>query len=176
MRVLSFDSGETTGWAYQDERDDYPKGLLGTGNIKDGVRGISLFLKNWDLKSRPVDIVVAEKYIVWGSKRGKKANIGTAPVAIRVNGIIESWCYLNDVPLHMEYDSNMCALQALKTGLDPKTAGNHSETHWIYAANHGRMYLIEMGLAKDNGDLNPIKIDPWRTDIDPDEAYRKLFP
>lgn len=173
MRVLSFDSGQTTGWAYQDERDDYPGGLLGTGNIKNGVAGISDFLKNWDLKKRPVDIVVAEKYIVWGSKRGKQANIGTSPVAIRVNGIIESWCYLKGIPFHIEYDSGMCALQALKTGLDP-TKGAHRETHWQYAANHGRYYLIEQGLAKESIELRPIVVN--RRTITSDEAYKKLFP
>lgn len=171
MKVLSFDSGETTGWAYQDERDDYPSGLLGTGNIRGGVKGISEFLRDW---KRPVDIVVAEKYVIWGSRRGKKANIGTSPVAIRVNGIIESWCFLNNIPLHLEYDSGMCAMQALKTGLDPVKAGSHNETHWAYAANHGRFYLIEKKLAKEAIELNPIKMAE-RGIVNSDEAYRKLF-
>lgn len=171
MKVLSFDSGETTGYAYQDERDEYPEGLLEAGNIKGGVQGISKFLRDW---KRPVDVIVAEKYVIWGSKRGKKANIGTSPVAIRVNGIIESYCFLNNIKLHMEYDSGMCALQALKTGLDPVKAGNHGETHWAYAANHGRMYLIEIGLAKEAIETKPIEMEK-RNRVSTEEAYRRLF-
>ena len=171
MNVLSFDTGETTGWAYQNETNEYPSGLLGAGNLK-GLPALIHFLNDF---KRPVDIVVVEKYVIWGSKRGKKANIGTTPVAVKGIGVIENWCVLNSVPLHLEYDSNMCALQALKTGLDPVKAGNHSETHWAYAANHGRMYLIEKGLAKENIELNPVRLD-GRKEVDPDEAYRKLFP
>lgn len=171
MKVLSFDAGETTGYAYQDERDEYPEGLLEAGNIKGGVQGISTFLKNW---KRPVDVIVVEKYIIWGTKRGKKANIGTAPVAIRVNGIIESYCFLNDIKLHMEYDSGMCALQALKTGMDPVKIGPHDQTHWAYAANHGRYYLIQMGLAKEAIETKPIEMAK-RNRVSTEEAYRRLF-
>ena len=171
MRVLSFDTGETTGFAYQDERDEYPKGLLKAGNLK-GLKALMTFLNDW--KEPYPDVVVVEKYVIWGSKRGKKANIGTTPVAIRGIGVIENWCFLNNITMHIEYDSNMCALQALKTGLDPKAIGSHSETHWAYAANHGRFYLIEQGLAKEAIDLNPVVVHDRKV-VSTEEAYQRLF-
>ena len=149
----------------------FPQGILGAGNLR-GFPALVHFLNDW---KRPVDIVVVEKYVIWGSSRGKKANIGTTPVAVKGIGAIENFCIVNNVPLHLEYDSNMCALQALKTGLDPKKLGSHNETHWAYAANHGRMYLIEQGLAKENIELNPIRIDPARREVSADEAYERLF-
>lgn len=171
MRVLSFDTGETTGYAYQDERDEYPKGLLGAGNLR-GLKTLIHFLDEW--QGPYPDVVVVEKYVIWGSKRGKKANIGTTPVAIRAIGVIENWCILHDIKLHIEYDSNMCALQALKTGLDPVKIGNHNETHWAYAANHGRYYLIEQGLAKEAIEINPVQMKQ-RNIVTSEEEYRKLF-
>ena len=171
MRVLSFDTGETTGYAYQDERDEFPEGLLKAGNLK-GIKALMTFLNDW--KGAFPDVVVVEKYVIWGSKRGKQANIGTTPVAIRAIGVIENWCFLNDIKLHIEYDSNMCAMQALKTGLDPVKIGRHNETHWAYAANHGRFWLIEHKYAKEAIELKPLEMAD-RNIVNSEEAYRKLF-
>ncbi len=165
MKVLSFDTGETTGWCYQSETDDFPGGILDMGQIE-GLAKLTSFLHSF---TRPVDQVVIEKYIVWGSKRGKQANIGSTLPTVRAIGIIESWCYLRGIPYHLEYTSDLCGLQAKVTGMS--TSGPHSQTHWIYAANHGRYWLIQNGYAKGAADLEPDKPKKEAEPID----MRKLF-
>lgn len=147
MRVFSADPGETTGWAYQDERDDYPGGILDFGQVK-GLKEFAIFMEKWNLETRPIDHMVIEKYVVWGSKRGKAANTGSELETVRVIGILESWCFRNDIKF-TKYPSSgdLLKLQAMQCGLDP-TKGQHKNTHWAYAANHGRYYLQQIGLAK----------------------------
>lgn len=147
MRVLSIDPGETTGWAYQDERDDYPGGLLDFGQIK-GIKEFAVWLENWNLEKKPIDFVVIEDYVVWAGNRGAKANVGSRLETVRVLGAVESWCFRNDKKFK-KYPSagDFLKLQALQCGLDP-TRGAHKNTHWAYAANHGRYYLQEIKLAK----------------------------
>lgn len=147
MRVFSVDPGETTGWAYQDERDDYPGGILDFGQIK-GIPEFTIFMENWDTEKRPIDFVVMEDYVVWAGNRGAKANVGSRLETVRIIGVMESWCFRNGIKF-TKYPSagDFLKLQAMQTGLDP-TKGAHSKTHWAYAANHGRYYLQEMKLAK----------------------------
>lgn len=141
--VLSFDPGETTGWAYQHEKDDlYPKGLLNIGQEK-GLENLVTFLENWD---KPVTQVVIEDYVVWRGQRGAKANVGSRLETVRAIGIIESWCFRKNVPF-AKYGSDLTGLQAKQCGLDT-SRGAHKDTHWAYAANHGRYWLQQKGYAK----------------------------
>jgi hypothetical protein len=140
--VLSFDPGETTGWAYQDERDDYPGGLLDIGQIS-GLEPLVQFLEKWD---KPVTQVVIEDYTVWRGNRGAKANVGSKLPTVRAIGIIESWCFRKKIPFH-KYGSDLTGLQAMQCGLDT-SKGQHKNTHWAYAANHGRYWLQQKGYAK----------------------------
>lgn len=141
--VLSFDPGETTGWAYQDERDDYPGGLLAIGQEK-GLQALTEFLEGW---KRPVTQVVIEDYVVWRGNRGAKANVGSKLETVRAIGIIESWCFRNKIPFH-KFGSDLTDLQAKQCGLDT-SKGAHKNTHWAYAANHGRYWLQKKGYAID---------------------------
>lgn len=144
-KVFSADPGETTGWAYQDERDDYPGGLLDLGQIK-GLQPLTEFLEKWDLVRKPIDHVVIEGYKVWGGKRGQQANTGSELETVRAIGILESWCFRNKLSFSKAYsDDNK--LTALQVGLDP-FKGAHKKTHWVFAANHGRKWLQDRGLAK----------------------------
>lgn len=140
--VLSFDPGETTGWAYQDERDDYPGGLLAIGQEK-GLEALTNFLENW---TRSVTHVVIEDYTVWRGKRGAKANVGSKLETVRAIGIIESWCFRKGIKFS-KYGSDLTGLQSLQCGLDT-SQGAHKNTHWAYAANHGRYWLQQNGYAK----------------------------
>ena len=145
--VLSLDPGETNGWAYQDERDEYPAGIIDFGQIK-GLKELTMFFENWNLETRPVKVLVIEAYKVWGNDRGGKANTGSELETVRAIGIAESWAFRNDIKIHKyRSDGDFLTLQAKRCGLNPKAAA-HRLTHWAYAANHGRYYLIELGLAK----------------------------
>jgi hypothetical protein len=147
FEVLSADPGETTGWAYQDQRDDYPGGILDLGQIE-GLKALALFLEAWNLETRPVKVCVIEYYKVWSGPRGSKANVGSELETVRAIGVLESWCIRNGIRIHKYYsERDFLMLQAKQCGLNPKAAA-HRNTHWAYAANHGRYYLQQIGLAK----------------------------
>lgn len=150
--VLSFDPGETTGYAYQDARDDYPGGLLDLGQIK-GLEELTTFLEKW---TRHVDHVVIEDYVVWRGNRGAKANVGSRLETVRAIGIIESWCFRNKITFSKS-GSDDNTLIAKKVGLDPVKSGTHKNTHWVYAANHGRYWLQQKGYAKDALERSMLK-------------------
>lgn len=145
MRVLSFDPGETTGYAYQDGRDNFPGGLLDLGQIE-GLEEFVTFLENWNVEAKAVDFVVIEDYVVWGGKRGGQSNTGSRLETVRVIGIIESWCFRNKIKFH-KYESSDLNLFAKHTGLDPRK-GAHKNTHWAFAAVYGRKWLQDNGYAK----------------------------
>lgn len=155
-KVLSFDPGETTGWAYQDERDNYPGGLLNIGQ-EHGLEALTNMLESW---TQPVTQVVIEDYVIWRGARGAKANVGSKLETVRAIGIIESWCFRNKIPFH-KYGSDLTGLQAKQCGLDT-SKGAHKNTHWAYAANHGRYWLQQKGYAIDALDrdmgkeMNPV--------------------
>jgi hypothetical protein len=140
--VLSFDPGETTGWAYQDERDDFPGGIIDLGQIK-GLEELAKFLENF---TRPVDHVTIEDYVVWGGKRGGQSNTGSKLETVRAIGVIESWCFRKGIKF-TKYTSDKITLFAKHTGLNP-TNGAHKNTHWAYAAVYGRKYLQDHHGAK----------------------------
>lgn len=154
--VLSFDPGETTGWAYQDERDDYPGGIMDIGQ-EQGLEALTNMLEAW---SKPVTQVVIEDYVVWRGNRGAKANVGSKLETVRAIGIIESWCFRNKIPF-VKYGSDLTGLQARQCGLDT-SKGAHKNTHWAYAANHGRYWLQQKGYAIDalDRDMGKTKNGP----------------
>jgi hypothetical protein len=142
VTVLSFDPGETTGWAYQDERDDFPGGILDLGQIK-GLEELTNFLESF---TRPVDHVCIETYEVWGGNRGAKSNTGSNLETVRAIGIIESWCFRRKIKF-TKYRSDQVNLFAKQTGLNPRI-GAHKNTHWAFAAVYGRKWLQDNTNAK----------------------------
>lgn len=152
--VFSADPGETTGWAYQDERDDYPGGIKDLGHCS-GLRELSDFLEKWNFGIKPIDHVVIEDYIVWGGKRGAKANTGSKLETVRAIGILESWCFRNKLSFSKS-PSDDNKLIALQVGVNPYL-GAHKKTHWVFAANHGRYWLQLKGLAKDAAQRSMLK-------------------
>ena len=142
MRVLSIDPGETSGWAYQDERDDYPGGLLDLGQTTKGLLGMMDLLEGWNLELKPIDAIVIEDYTIYDAK----ANMGTKGVTIGVKDYARAWAIRKAIPTEL-YDSRMIPTVAKQVGVDPRK-GAHKNTHWVYAANYGRHYLVKRGLAK----------------------------
>ena len=140
--VLSFDPGETTGWAYQDERDDFPSGIIDLGQIE-GLPALVQFLEGF---GRPVDHVCIEDYVVWGGQRGAKSNTGSKLETVRAIGVIESWCFRKGIQF-TKYTSDKVTLFAKQTGLNPR-AGAHKNTHWAFAAVYGRKWLQDNRNAK----------------------------
>ena len=147
FEVLSVDPGEVSGYAYQDQRDDYPGGILALGQLK-GLKELIEFMEAWNLETRPIKVCVIEYYKVWSGPRGSKANVGSELETVRAIGVVESWCIRNGIPIQKYYsEGDFLLLQAKQCGLNPKAAA-HKHTHWAYAANHGRYYLQQLGLAK----------------------------
>lgn len=143
MKILSFDPGETTGWAYQDETDnDYPKGILGLGQLK-GLVELDDFLRAWDLEKKPVDVLVIEGF----RNYNMKANFGSENETSQAFGIIRVWGLRNKLREHLYYSKDISTVAKI-VGLDPYKAGPHKATHWVFAANYGRHYLIKAGKAK----------------------------
>lgn len=141
VKVLSLDPGETTGWAYQDEHCEYPGGLLDIGQIG-GIKELAVWLEAF---TRPVDVVVIEDYKVWKGKRGAKSNTGSNLPTVRTIGVIESWALRNGIKI-VKYPSYDADVIARKVGVNPRD-GAHRDTHWVFAANYGRWYLIQQGLV-----------------------------
>lgn len=142
VNVLSLDPGETTGWAYQDGRDDFPGGIIDFGQIS-SLEELANFLEGF---TRPVDHVVIEDYTVWGGKKGAKSNVGSKLITVRAIGIVESWCFRKGIKF-TKYPSDKLDLFAKQTGLNPRI-GAHKNTHWAFAAVYGRKWLQDNKYAK----------------------------
>lgn len=142
MYVLSIDPGETTGWAYQDGRDDYPGGILDLGQVSNALIGMVEFLEKWDLQKRPVDALVIEDYRAYDAK----ANMGSKIQTIGVKDYCRAWGHLKKIPTIM-YESRDIDTIAKQVGMNPRK-GAHENTHWAFAANYGRHYLVRTGNAK----------------------------
>lgn len=135
--MLSFDPGGrgktgATGWAYQDENE-----LLDFGQLK-GVEAVAHFLNDF---TRPIDVVVCEDYIVFSDKFS--SHVGSKVETIQVKGFIVGWFAIKGIKIHF-YPSDVAPLAEKQNGLHPK--GAHANTHWVYAANYGGLYLIQMKL------------------------------
>jgi hypothetical protein len=143
MKVLSFDPGGggkrgATGVAYQDENKTY---------IVKSVKDLPGFLRAWDLKKLPVDIVVVEGYkIVPGRERDMKASIGVPLTTVENIGRVKSWAELMGLR-HHEYDRTLKPTICKITQVFPKKAPKMIE-HAAEAWNYGRYYLYQRGLAK----------------------------
>lgn len=155
MKVLSMDPGERTGWAYQDETCEYPGGLLDLGQI-DSLQELASFMEEF---VRPVDVLVIEDYKVWKGKRGAKSNVGSNLPTVRAIGIMESWAFRNNIKI-VKYPSYDADIIAKRVGVNPRTVGAHKDTHWVFAANYGRYYLVQQGLCKSALQLK-VATDGW---------------
>lgn len=133
MKVLSLDPGETTGWCVQDEDRIIDKGQ---------AKGFSELMDVMDEWIEDIDEVVAEDYVILGSKA--MAHTGSRGVAMQVIGFIKATCIKNNKPLTL-YSARLKPIQQKKTQQFPK--GSHSKNHWVDAYNHGRWHLIQLGLA-----------------------------
>lgn len=141
MRVLSFDPGNTTGWAYQDGENDYPSGILDFGQLE-GLIAVDDFLRAWNLETRPVDWLVVEGF----RNFSVKATYGSENFTSQVLGIIEVWGLRHKIPCK-KYFSHEIDNVAKIVGVNPRK-GKHKNTHWLFAANYGRHHLIKCGKAK----------------------------
>lgn len=149
MLVLSFDPGGTTagtnkssatGWCYQDENTGYMMGPLFA------VADLHNFLAKWDIKKLPVDVVIVEEYIPRANEKGAKANLGRRAITPEAIGAIALWAAMNKITV-VRQDARLKPTQAKVTGIDPKK-GTKRASHGADAYNHGRWYLVQLGLAK----------------------------
>lgn len=141
-KVLSIDPGETSGWAYQDERDNYPGGIIDLGQVSNGLIGMMDLLEDWNFDLKPIDYVVIEDYTIYDPK----ANMGTKGITIGVKDYARAWAIRKKIPTKL-YDSRDIPTIAKQVGMDP-SKGAHKNTHWAYAANYGRHFLVKSGFAK----------------------------
>ena len=154
MRVLAFDPGGTTagtnkaaanGWCYMENRPDFRPKALATGALY-STDDLHAFLKAWDTKKLPLDIVVYESYTPLPNKKGAKANLGRRMITSEAIGSITMWASFNNLPVEF-YDAKLKATQAAHSGIDPKGKAKRY-THGMDAFNHGWWYLYKHNLIK----------------------------
>lgn len=134
---LSFDPGETTGFACFDAQGN----LIRKGHIR-GFDSLAGFLTeqagNPNLKT-----VVYEDFKIFAKKARSMTN-SRMPV-IQAIGAIRSFAVQENVEYKI-YGSDRKPIQQKLSGVVPPS--DHSQSHWVDAYNHGYFYLLEIGLVK----------------------------
>lgn len=131
-KVLSFDPGTTSGWAFQDEN-----------GFKDGGQCDLVTVLDVLDRNNDCDVIVVEDYKILRKKA--LAHSGSRVEAAQVIGIIKAWAHRNKKPVVL-YPSSLKPIQQKHSGVVP--TGAHKHSHWIDAFNHGWWYLFQRKLVK----------------------------
>lgn len=127
---LAFDPGGTSGWASFDEAAN----LTGTGDIPDGIEGLSLFLATIEDIPR---VIICETYAIrpWVSHAFSKV------YTIREVGIIQEYALRHNIEF-IEQEP-LCKKSGRKwAGLEPDK--NKADSHHKDAIGQGVYYLYKV--------------------------------
>lgn len=145
MKVLSFDPGGDTGWAYQSPQvDPNDTTAFMMGDVK--TAKITDFLLQWDLKKNPVDIVVIEAYRIRETKRDLSSNVGIKLITVENIGRVQFWCEMNGIE-YVEYETKHKPTIWKATGVKVDKSVPKALSHRLDAWNIGRWHLIKKRLA-----------------------------
>lgn len=137
MKVLSIDPGDTTGWCYIESPDT----IIGYGNLK--YADLIPFIGDWDYAERPIDVILAEDYLVFDKRR---IRFGDRQKTTRALGALEVAARINKIKF-VKRDSSILPTAVKRTGIDPYR-GAHKDTHWAFAYLHAAYFFVTLGLRK----------------------------
>jgi len=129
---LALDPGKTTGWASFEESG---VGItMGQCNVEELIEM---------LKTTTAKVIITEDYRLypWKLKEQTWSKVET----VRVIGMIQLWCYLNNLQLFLQ-DANIKTIGYMWAGL--KKAGSHKNSHERDAYVHGVYFLQKAGIRK----------------------------
>lgn len=132
MKILAWDPGETTGWAELNEKAE----LKNCGNAK-GMIGVMGVFELYEGENKP-DHVVIEEYRVFPGKAMMLT--GKNNQTSQIEGMITAWCLKNKIKF-TKYSSSLVEIQQKHSQVKP--TGSHSNTHYVYAYNHGWWWLYK---------------------------------
>lgn len=134
MTYLSFDPGETSGWAKFNEH----------GDLEDkGQESFETLCRFLDAYSEPVKIVICEDFRIRRNKA--KKFIGNRMETIQALGAIRAFAMRHNAEFILQ-DSGIKTIAERWTGVKPQ--GPHAQSHWVDAFSHGAYYLIREGIRK----------------------------
>lgn len=134
-RVLAFDPGHTTGWAYFSFGKLEEAGEIDTSNMETAVKEVDLLIGGYS-----PDIVVVEDYRVYRWRA--KHHIGSELLTVQVIGCIQTIAIQEQVqqiikqPAHIA--KGFCSNEKLKEWGFYQTAEKHAND----AVRHGCYYLL----------------------------------
>jgi len=130
MRILCFDPGARwNGWA---ELKDAQVKRLG---VAEGLKELNALLQEYN--DEKIDFIICEDYIIRPDVPHARSRAGT----VKSIGLIAGWADMNDIPMVMQYSSQLPAGYG-HLGMIYKK----KKKHYMDALVHGTIFLRKRGL------------------------------
>ena len=133
---LSFDPGKTTGWAMFDGNGQIIQ--YGQASLDELIDLTEEWARVW-----PISTIIYESFVLFRHKARQQT--GSKMEASQAIGIIKTLARKTDATL-VEQDPTIKSLAQKWTQLKP--IGDHAQSHWVDAFNHGAYWLIRQGIRK----------------------------
>ena len=133
---LSFDPGKTKGWAMFDGNGQIIQ--YGQASLDELIDLTEEWARVW-----PISTIIYESFVLFRHKARQQT--GSKMEASQAIGIIKTLARKTDATL-VEQDPTIKSLAQKWTQLKP--IGDHSQSHWVDAFNHGAYWLIRQGIRK----------------------------
>lgn len=132
---LSFDPGKTTGWAMFDGQGAIIK--YGQASLEELID----LTAEWE--KMPITAIIYESFVLF--KHKARQQTGSKMEASQAIGIIKTLARKTDAQL-VEQDPTIKSIAQKWTQLKP--IGDHAQSHWVDAFNHGAYWLIRQSIRK----------------------------
>lgn len=134
---LAFDPGLTTGWAkFDNDGVIQASGQVSHDGLMHLVDGFEV-----EHNTDPVKVVIYEVYRIFRHKA--MAQVGSEVPAAQAIGIIKTLIRATGAQ-EVKQPSHILSIAEKWTGLSP--VGDHKNSHWVDAFNHGAYWLIKEGI------------------------------
>jgi hypothetical protein len=134
---LAFDPGLTTGWA----KFDNDGAVLSSGQVSHEELAHLVDEFKIEHTTDPVKAVIYEVYRIYKHKAA--SHVGSEVPASQAIGIIKTLIYTTGAK-EVKQPSHILAIAKKWTGVAP--VGDHRNSHWVDAFNHGAYWLIKEGI------------------------------